>query len=133
MTTMDLRVYIPGRPPTPNNRFGNPYAEAKELAQWRADARNLALHAASQASWRTPELARLTVTFVLPDHRDRDLDNLVASTKPLTDGLVDAKVLPGDSLRHLVSVTYGWRYERGIAATLYTIVPVTPDQAGLEL
>jgi len=131
--TPDLRVWIAGRPPTPNNRHGNPWAEAKVLAQWRTDARNLASDAATRAGWTMPDLARLTITFVLPDHRARDLDNLVASTKPLTDGLVDARVIKGDSLADLVGIAYQWRYERGIAGTLYVVTAVRPDQVGLQL
>lgn len=38
-----------------------------------------------------------TVTFVLPDKRRRDMDNLLASLKPMWDGLVDAGLLGDDS------------------------------------
>lgn len=37
-----------------------------------------------------------TVTFVVPDRRRRDLDNLLAMLKPAWDGLTDAGVLAGD-------------------------------------
>ena len=38
-----------------------------------------------------------SVTFVLPDKRRRDLDNLVALVKPLLDGAVDAGIMVDDS------------------------------------
>lgn len=38
-----------------------------------------------------------TVTFVVPDRRKTDEDNLLAMLKPAWDGLVDAGVLTGDS------------------------------------
>jgi len=48
--------------------------------------------------WRIPELARCEVQLVYAprDSRVRDEDNLVATLKPLCDGLVDAGVVPDD-------------------------------------
>ena len=57
-----------------------------------------------------------TVTFVVPDHRRRDVDNLLAALKPCWDGLVDAGVLADDSHDKLrmgapvVRVEKGQRY-----------------------
>lgn len=47
----------------------------------------------------SPVLA--SVTFGVTDKRRRDLDNLMASIKPLWDGMVDADVLQDDSTEHL--------------------------------
>jgi Holliday junction resolvase RusA-like endonuclease len=61
------------------------------------------------------------VTFVVPDKRRRDLDNLVSSVKPQMDGIVDAGILRDDSLEVLSVVRYGWRYSKGESATEYVI------------
>ncbi len=47
----------------------------------------------------SPVLA--TVTFHVTDKRRRDLDNLMASIKPLWDGIVDAGILQDDSAEYL--------------------------------
>jgi Holliday junction resolvase RusA-like endonuclease len=114
-------VTIPGRPPTPNARPGNWQENRRGLKHWRDIAATAADAALGDREWAPLERARLTVTFVLPDRRARDLDNLVASSKVLTDGLVRAGVLAGDSIDHIPTVTYGWRLEPGIVATEYLI------------
>lgn len=131
MTPAQLSVWVPGRPPTPNERYGNVHAQRKVTKQWREDARKLGVDASNRAGWRTPAQVRLVITFVVPDHQRRDWDNLVAGTKPLTDGLVDAKVLPDDDVAHVVEVSYRVRLERGIAGTQYVIHAVDTDTLGL--
>ena len=73
--------------------------------------------------------ATLAIEFIVPDRRHRDLDNLIASTKPLTDGIVAAGVLLDDSSDVLVSVTYSVTYVKGESATVYTITPVLVEAA----
>ena len=120
-----VTIVIPGRPPTPNVavRFGNWQQRNRTVGQWR-DAAIAAADAALEPvadGWKPIARASLRVTFVLPDRRARDMDNLVASSKCLTDGLVRAGVLAGDSIHHIVRAEYGWRYEPGVSATEYTI------------
>ena len=43
------------------------------------------------------ERAQVRVQFVVPDHRRRDIDNLLAMLKPAWDGVVDAGLLKDDS------------------------------------
>lgn len=135
MTEPTLFLAIPGRPPTPNtsSRYGNRFEARRVSNQWRQDACRIAQDARNRAGWVMPARAQLHITFVFPTHGKHDWDNLMASTKPLTDGLRDAKVLGDDSTDYLVSVTLGWRYQRGYAATEYTIMAVEADQGGLEL
>lgn len=45
--------------------------------------------------------ARLNLTFIFPEHRRRDRDNLLASFKPGLDGIVDAGLLLDDDAEHL--------------------------------
>jgi Holliday junction resolvase RusA-like endonuclease len=122
-----LTITIPGRPPTPNVSTRQVWqARAKSIKHWRDVAATAADAALEDREWAPLERARLTVTFVLPDRRARDLDNLVASSKVLTDGLVRAGVLAGDSINHIPTVTYGWRLEPGNVATEYLIEEETP-------
>lgn len=138
MSGRSIVIRCEGRPPTPNARFGNYHAEASELKRWKVaaevDATNAINAIGGRRAWGAPiELADVFVTFVIPNRAERDLDNLVASSKPLTDGIVSAGVLAGDSLRHLRRVTYDHRLEKGLQATIYEIREVDPDQPGLAL
>jgi Holliday junction resolvase RusA-like endonuclease len=60
----------------------------------------------------------------VPDRRRRDLDNLIASTKPLTDGIVASGLLADDSGDVIRSVSYSVRYEKGVSETIYRITPL---------
>lgn len=52
---------------------------------------------------RVPALERITVTVLYdpPDRRRRDHDNLMATYKPLADGIVAAGVVPDDDTAHV--------------------------------
>ena len=130
-----LVVYVPGRPPTPNSTGGrNSWAAgARERAEWKDTARKLAVDAVNRARWPEAQRVRLTITFVVPTHGRRDWDNLVAGTKPLTDGLVAAHVMSDDSLEVVAELVLRWRYERGIAGTEYTVERLEVPQEGLGL
>lgn len=128
-----LVITIPGRPPTPNRRFGNPHAQWAEIKRWRRTAWGIALEAKNRSGWVAPARARITVTFIVPDNRSRDIDNLVSSTKPLTDGLVDAGVLVGDKSRELEWGAPRDRYVKGVTATEYLIEVVVPPHPTLGL
>lgn len=117
-----VTITIPGRPPTPNVSTRLVWqARAKHVKHWRDVAATAADAALDGREWSPLERATLDVTFILPDHRDRDLDNLVASSKVLTDGLVRAGVLAGDSIRHITAASYGWEYRKGETATVYVV------------
>lgn len=92
----DLVVVVPGRPPTPNVRL-----HWAALARSRSELRGWARLAALEAIGRTPaaypyRAATVEATFLVRSRRRRDPDNLIASLKPLVDGLVDAGVLTYD-------------------------------------
>lgn len=70
---------------------------------WRVKAAGVA-QLREGASWlareaRIPACGRIHVQlhYVPPDARRRDRDNLVATLKPVLDGLVDAGVVPDDT------------------------------------
>jgi Holliday junction resolvase RusA-like endonuclease len=128
-----LRLQIPGRPPTPNARFGNRYAQASETKRWRRTAWGIALDVVNRSGWRAPAKARLTITFIVPDNRPRDTDNLVSSVKPLIDGLVDAKALVGDKSSVLVWEKPRIEVVRGVSATEFLVEVIDPAPSTLGL
>jgi len=128
-----LRIQIPGRPPTPNTRFGNRYAQASETKRWRRTAWGIALDVVNRTGWRAPAKARLLITFIVPDNRPRDTDNLVSSVKPLIDGLVDAKALVGDKSSVLEWEKPIIEVVRGVRATEFLIEVIDPAPATLGL
>jgi len=114
-----LTIRIDGRPPTPNARR-HWRVTALDNDTWKGAARTSAL-AAMPPDWATLERCVAEVTFVVGTKARRDLDNLIASTKPLTDGIVAAGVIRDDSLDVLTAVRYGHVYVKGETATIYTI------------
>jgi len=97
-------VEIPGRPPTPNETNRRvAQARWRERREWRATAHEFANEARLRwerrtgQKWETLPKAAILVRFMLPDGRRRDLDNLIASVKPLLDGIVDAGIIADDS------------------------------------
>lgn len=128
-----LVVLIPGRPPTPNSKGDKKHwaMHWRAMREWRETAYLLGLDLVNRERWRAPERARMLVTFLVPNHQRRDLDNLVASTKPLTDGLVDAGVLRDDSLDVLVEVAYRWKLVPGYTGTEYRVEPASESTLDL--
>ena len=117
----ELTIRIEGRPPTPNARR-HWRVTALDNEVWKsiaAAAADAAIDGQYGGQWEPLERAEAEVTFVVGTRTQRDLDNLIASTKPLTDGLVAAGVIRDDSLDVLTSVRYGWRYAKGETATIY--------------
>ena len=84
----------------------------------------------NKARWVAPAHANVLVTFVLPDKRRRDRDNLIASAKSLVDALgpfrqnynkkdevvssYGADILQDDDPKH-ATITYELRYEKGVS------------------
>lgn len=120
-----IGIVIPGRAPTPNARR-HWRQIARDNAEWKAAALAIASNALRQwegshgLKWRPVFHASVVVTFSLPDRRSRDLDNLIASCKPLLDGIVQAGVITDDSVDVIDSITFGWVRD-GRAATTFEI------------
>ena len=89
-----LTVTLPWPDPnlSPNRKNGTHWAGVNKAKGKRlADARALTLQAMAQARYMPPPGALpLVLTFVAPDKRRRDLDNLLASMKADLDGLSQA-------------------------------------------
>jgi len=100
---IEITLPFPPRGLSPNSRLGW-RAKAQVVRLYREDVGWTAAVKWTDARPRGFGVARkpleapveATVTFVVPDRRRRDLDNLLAMLKPAWDGLVDAGVLAGD-------------------------------------
>jgi len=81
--------------------------KAKKVAELRA-----LMHASAR---HIPELDRVEVHLIqfVNTRRRRDDENLVATLKPLCDGLVDAEVVPDDTREFMVKHMPEIRYEKG--------------------
>jgi len=76
-------------------------------------------HDNNSVDWaRLPK--RLTVEFVFPVKRKRDLDGLVSRCKALIDALVPYWLVDDDT-SHLVDLVVRERVERGVTATVITL------------
>jgi Holliday junction resolvase RusA-like endonuclease len=118
-----ITVRIPGRPPTPNARR-HWRTTHRDNAEWKAWAKQCAIHSTPDGTIAPIGPCAIIIEFVVPDKRRRDLDNLVASSKVLTDGIVASGLIADDSTEVIRSVMYSVRYEKGAAETIYTIMPV---------
>ena len=98
-----LTFHLSGHPPHDNETRRWHWAKrSREMRVWR-DAANWA----ARAAFRDATLGdafhpcRIHVVFRYKVHRTRDVANLVASLKPIIDGIVDARMLRDDSPRWL--------------------------------
>lgn len=69
----------------------------------------------------------LVFRWVFPTRGRHDVDNCIATAKPMIDALVEAGVLDDDDSRHVVAVTAEVAYERGRRALVVTIAPASGE------
>jgi len=102
-----LKIEVPFLPPveySPNWRghwaqrykAGEEYSDA--VYYYAIDARNRFY---DKGLFLQFQKACIDLTFVFPDERTRDQDNLIARFKPGLDALVDSLILAGDDSEHL--------------------------------
>ena len=72
---------------------------------------------------RPYERATVTVTFIVPDRRNRDKGNLIGSAKPYLDGLVDAGVIADDNWKAIEEVYPPIEYQKGVRKTIIEVNP----------
>lgn len=93
-TSSVFTVTLPWPDPSlsPNRKNGNHWGSVNKAKGKRlVDARALTLQAMAKTGYIPPSgLVPLVLTFVAPDKRRRDLDNLLASMKADMDGLSQA-------------------------------------------
>lgn len=90
----DWVVELPYLPPRqPNDRYAgsNPHAVAARNRQIQEQCNNDVYVSLNRQGWNrnAPRITRaeLFITFVLPNHNQRDHDNLIAGMKPVLDAL----------------------------------------------
>jgi crossover junction endodeoxyribonuclease RusA len=114
--TLDLPYRTP--PLSLNGARGNHYARARTVKQ----VRRLAGFLAQQA--RIPPLRRCSIElhYAPTDRRRRDPHNLVATLKPIEDGIVDAGVVPDDTAEYVPPSTPVIDPPTGKAGRMYVVV-----------
>lgn len=116
------------RPPGPNesNRALTRQRAWRERREWRKHAKESADAALRRWSerhaerWDPLKRALVAVTFTVPTKGRRDMDNLLATLKPLLDGMVDAGVVVDDSIATLVEWSIDSFYSKGQSGTTLT-------------
>jgi hypothetical protein len=124
-----IEFVIEGRPPGPNesNRTRAAAARWRQRREWRSAAEKRATTAREAWEWAHGQLwtslpvASILVTFLLPTKRRYDLDNLMATLKPLLDGIVDSKIIRDDSIYTLPHFYIEWEYRQGVTGTVFRI------------
>lgn len=114
-----LRLTLPGHPPSPNRLRGHWSTRWKQTHSWRDDVTYLARAQRPDAPY---PVAKVTITFEHRQHHFRDEDNLVASCKPILDGLRLGGVIVDDSPDH---ITLDVRQVLG--AERQIVIEVTPQ------
>ena len=109
--TCEIAGWLPD--PIANGPHGHWSQKAKKLRI----ARQTVWGSVKHAGWLPVQgKAHLEITYVFPQKRRRDVDGLVARSKGVIDGIVDAGVLADDSIEHL-ELTVRAVVEKGVRAT----------------
>jgi crossover junction endodeoxyribonuclease RusA len=88
---MTVLLPFPDRRLNPNRSKGQHWASTAALRKSaRISAKLLALDADNGCTFSPGSEVALTITFIQPDRRARDRDNLLAACKPMLDGVADA-------------------------------------------
>jgi len=100
--TYSLTLTLPGLPSTPNARQ-HFMARARETKQWKRRVFSLAWPKRPEAP-----LTKASITFTRCSSVRPDYDNLVASFKPVLDGLRQARVIVDDKWANVGAPEYRW-------------------------
>lgn len=93
MPTSEVIVTLPfpDRRLNPNNSKGRHWGSGVALRRAaRVSAAHLTALASEEVLFEPGRELALVITFVQPDRRARDRDNLLAACKPMLDGVADA-------------------------------------------
>jgi crossover junction endodeoxyribonuclease RusA len=89
--TMTVMLPFPDRRLNPNSSKGKHWASTVALRKSaRISAKVLTLDVEHECAFVPGAEVELTITFIQPDRRARDRDNLLAACKPMLDGVADA-------------------------------------------
>jgi crossover junction endodeoxyribonuclease RusA len=107
-------------PLTENQRWSHWAAKGRVVKDVRLTGKLLAARLGRQ------ERVEVTLTWIVPNDRKRDEDNVVPTLKALCDGLVDAGVVPDDTRRYMVKNMPVIRVERGCVPRMeLEVTPLT--------
>ncbi len=88
---LEIKLDWPDTRLMPNRKNGKHWAATHvAIAQARDGAYRAARHAMAGKVFAIDGRTPMRVTFVAPDRRSRDLDNLLAACKPHVDGIAQA-------------------------------------------
>jgi len=88
---LSVTLPFPDRRLNPNNSKGRHWASAVALRRAaRVSAAHLTRIAGTGHQFEPGQELALVITFIQPDRRARDRDNLLAACKPMLDGVADA-------------------------------------------
>jgi len=123
-----LSIAIPGLPPkecSPNARV-HWAVKMRSSRDWASSAFYCAVDARNRTGepekWRNLDNAKVSVTFVLPNNRRRDVDNLISAFKSGLDSLVRCGILRDDDFKHIEL-----SYKAIVGTEAMTIVEVTGE------
>lgn len=89
--TVTVALPFPDRRLNPNNSKGKHWASTVALRkEARVGAAHLTRAASDGQQFEPGHVVALMITFIQPDRRARDRDNLLAACKPMLDGVADA-------------------------------------------
>lgn len=130
-----IEIGVAGIPTRPNeNRRLHWSARAKGEKEWRETAvaaARYALRSSGRADFYPLRRATLEYVFVL-ERASGDLDGLVAASKPLLDGIVEAGVLVDDRVGVLVAISARWVRgpRKGVILRVRDVTINGPDRTG---
>jgi|TARA_R100000306_G_scaffold27198_1_gene30717 Holliday junction resolvase RusA-like endonuclease len=117
-----ISVELPYLPPAEFSRNSRVHWTALHRAKDKVyDDIYIALMEAGYKRNYTYIKAKVTLTFYLPDQRNRDADNLITRSKPVLDGLVRAELLADDNLKTIGSPIYQFEYRKRRPGTLIRV------------
>lgn len=120
-------VIFEGRPPNMNARPGNWQVERRIRDTWLeadttiATAARLEWERRHGSKWAPLRRCSISVTFIVPDKRRRDWDNLIASTKTRFDALVAAGLILDDSAQVIELISFAMTIEPKQQAAVFEI------------
>lgn len=84
---MIITLPFPNKELNPNRTSGNHWAATKSLRAKAKEGAYYATKLVSNGFVSTEADYHVTINYIVPDNRVRDLDNLLAATKPQIDGI----------------------------------------------
>lgn len=115
-----IHMQFEGLPPGPNQKNKNNWREnAASNARWRQNAKLTGIQTQQRV---VSGLAILRFHISLGGNYHVDYDNLAASMKHVQDGLVDARVIRGDTVDDVLPlVTVDKKKPRGFTLDIYSL------------